>query len=265
MKPERFSAKVFLCVIMGMMMLAVLSFAVKKVNNLTEVKIDWEKLYPFEDRETHSAKPEKESLYEYVKRKLESYTSDSLIRYYSIVEASKKYEDIVCWNMSPVFDYNAVVRLKDGYLTTYQVSFDVTPAAEAVKWLADFCNEKGIDFVYINFPKKICVSEDIDISGVLDFTNQNVEKFLALLKEFGVKHYDFRENLHKAGMNHHEAFFVTDHHWKPETGLWAAGEILTILRDDLGWDVKPEILRPENFEYVIYPEWFLGSQGKKVT
>ena len=265
MKPERFTAKVFLCVIMGMMMFSVLSFAVKKVNNLTEVKIDWEKLYPFEDRETHSAKPEKESLYEYVKHGLEGYTSEALLRYYSIVEVAKKYEDIVRWNMSPVFDYNAVVRLKDGYLTTYQVSLDVAPAAEAVKNFADFCAERGIDFMYINFPTKICVSEDKEISGVLDFANQNADKFLAMLTEYGVRNYDFRERLHAAGMNHHEAFYVTDHHWKAETGLWAAGEILKILRDDLSWDVKPEILRPENFEYVIYPEWFLGSQGKKVT
>ena len=66
-------------------------------------------------------------------------------------------------------------------------------------------------------------------------------------------------------MNHHEAFFITDHHWKPETGLWAAREILKFLRDDYKWPVNPEILNPENFDYVIYRDWFLGSYGRKVT
>ena len=33
----------------------------------------------------------------------------------------------------------------------------------------------------------------------------------------------------------------------------------------MGWNVEPEIIAPENFEYVVYRDWFLGSQGKKVT
>lgn len=268
MKPERFTACFFVCTVIGMMMFSVVSLSAKQIRKLTEkplkepLIIDWEKLYPFADGRTHS-EPEKESLYEYVKIKLEQYTSKYLLGYTKIVEASKKYEDIVRWNMVSVFDYNAVVKLKDGYLTSYTTSLYVTQDAEAVKNFADFCAEKGIDFMYINFPAKICQSDNV--SGVLDFTNQNADKFLAMLKESGVRYYDFRKNLHEAGMNHYEAFYVTDHHWKAETGLWAAGEILKILRDGLSWDVEPEILRPENFRYEVFREWFLGSEGKKVT
>lgn len=71
--------------------------------------------------------------------------------------------------------------------------------------------------------------------------------------------------MHESGFNHHEAFFKTDHHWKPETGLWAAGEILKILRDNYKWPVNPDLLQLKNFERVIYPKWHLGSQGKKFT
>ncbi|MBQ7578012.1 MAG: hypothetical protein IJT21_07100 [Synergistaceae bacterium] len=99
---------------------------------------------------------------------------------------------------------------------------------------------------------------------MLDFSNQNADRFLTLLDNYGVKYYDLRKNLHDQGMNHHEAFFRTDHHWKPESGLWAAGETLKILRDNYNWPVNPEILNPENFDYVIYRNWFLGSQGKKI-
>jgi len=79
------------------------------------------------------------------------------------------------------------------------------------------------------------------------------------------RYYDFRKILHAEGMKHHEAFFRTDHHWKPETGLWAAKHILEFLRDDYGWRVEPEILNPDRFEHKVYPEWFLGSQGKKLS
>ncbi|MBR1657204.1 MAG: hypothetical protein IJ697_01895 [Synergistaceae bacterium] len=269
MKPERFTALVFVAVIAFFMVLAPTSLVINKVDKMIEkakkVNIDWEKLYPFAENISHISTEESKSLYEYIKEGLKSYTSDALLGYTKIVEASKRYEDVAGWNMAPVFDYNAVVKLKDGYFTSYKMSLDVAPDAASVKEFADFCAGKGIDFMYINFPTKICVSEDRDIAGKLDFANQNADRFLALLRNSGVRCYDFRKTLHEDGMKHHESFFVTDHHWKPETGLWAAGHILRILRDDLGWNVNPEILSPENFEYVVYPEWFLGSQGKKVT
>ena len=177
----------------------------------------------------------------------------------------KRYENFINWDIAYMGDYNPVVKLKDGYLTSFTPSRDVTENARSILELANFCESLGIEFIYINLPNKICISQDKDISGILDFSNQNADKFLNMLKDFGVKYYDLRKNLHEQGMNHHESFFRTDHHWKPETGLWAAREILKFLRDDYNWPVNPEILRPENFESVIYHNWFLGSQGKKVT
>ena len=271
MKPERFTASVFVFVICALMLSVFCGFASKKMKSINdetrpEIKIDWEKIYPFDDGSKESSMEKFSSFYDYVKSKLKDYTStENLPGYYNMIEAAKKYEDVIRWNMVSVFDYNAVIKLKDGYLTSYTTSLDVTHDAESVKNFADFCTEKGIDFMYINFPAKVCVSEDKEISGVLDFANQNAEKFLAMLKESGVRYYDFRKNLHEAGMSHHGAFFVTDHHWKPETGLWAAGEILKILHDDFAWNIEPEILSPENFEYVIYRDLLLGSHGRKVT
>ena len=66
-------------------------------------------------------------------------------------------------------------------------------------------------------------------------------------------------------MNHHGMFFATDHHWKPETGLWAARHILRFLRDDYGWPVEPENLSPEKFDYAVSHGRFLGALGKKIT
>ena len=203
MKPERFTACVFTFVIGALMLSAVFGFASNKINHDEEtpgqkIKIEWEKIYPFEI--SAEEMPAKDSplvkLYEHVKERLESYTSKEMPGYYSIVESAKKYEDVLGWNMVPIFDYNAVIRLKDGYLTSYTPSLDVRHDAESVKGLADFCADRGIDFAYINFPTKICVSEDKEISGTLDFANQNADRLLAMLKDSGVRNYDFRENLH---------------------------------------------------------------------
>ena len=273
-KAEYITSGIFLCVIIGLMFSAVYVFASKKIDKLTsdepEIKIDWEALYPFEDTNGKSVKSlRKETLiekaYAYIKKKFGDYSSEKLPGYHNIVESAKQYENAVKWNMASMSDYNAVVKLHDGYLTTYMSSRDITENANVTIELAEFCRQRGIEFFYANLPTKICVSEDKNISGVLDFANQNADRFLAMLDDAGVRNYDFRKLLHEDGINHHEAFFVTDHHWKPETGLWAARHILKILRDDYGYDVNPDVLNPDRFDYVIYPEWFLGSQGKKVT
>lgn len=273
-KAEYFTSWIFLCVVIGLMFSAVCSYAWKKINDRLnptedkpEVKIDWEALYPFE---AEAVKEERkanifERIYKHVKEKCEEYSSKKLTGYYGIVESAKAYEEAAGWNMASVFDYNAVVKLHDGYLTTYTQSRDVTENAKSTIRLAEFCRQRGIEFFYANLPRKVCMYEDRNISGVLDFANQNADRFLAMLDDAGVRNYDFRKLLHEDGMNHHEAFYVTDHHWKAETGLWAARHILRILRDDYGYDVNPDVLNPDRFDYVIYPEWFLGSRGKKIT
>lgn len=271
-KPAYMVSGIFLCVIIGVMFSAICVYTSRKVDSLTserqEIEIDWEALYPFEtgSKKQHDNKETIiERTYKLVKEKCEEYSSEKLIGYHSIVESAKKYEDVIAWNLSSVFDYNAVVKLHDGYLTGYTPSRDVMENAKSTIGLAEFCRERGIEFFYANLPTKTCVYEDKDISGVLDFANQNVDRFLAMLGDSGVKYYDFRKLLHDDGMKHHEAFYVTDHHWKAETGLWAARHVLRILRDDYGWNVKPEVLNPDNFDYVVYPEWFLGSSGRKIT
>ena len=204
-------------------------------------------------------------IYDYLKERFTERTSTTLIFYRSILENAKRYEDFINWNVAYTGGYNPVVKLKDEYLTIFTPSRDVTQNARSTLELANFCESLDIKFMYINLPNKICVSQDKYVSGILDLSNQNSDKFLNMLKDFGVKYYDLRKNLHEQGMNHHESFFRTDHHWKPETGLWAAREILKIFRDDYNWPVNPEVLNPENFEIVTYKDKMFGSQGVKVT
>lgn len=268
---------IFLCVIIGFMFSTVCVYATKKANDFinpsdeeitsNEIKIDWEAMYPFESGNVKE-ETKKENIFErmylHVKRKCEEYTSKRLAGYDSIVDTAKMYEEKLQWNITPFYEYNGVVKLRDGHLTTYTNSVDITANAEATIELAEFCRQRGIDFFYANLPVKICIHEDRNISGVLDFVNKNADRFLAMLDASEVRNYDFRKLLHEDGMNHHEAFYVTDHHWKAETGLWAARHILRILHDDYGYDVNPDVLNPDRFDYVIYPEWFLGSHGKKI-
>ena len=282
---KKITALFFLCTIIIFMFMAAYSYAYKKINDVLNpadinvnntdtqplndtINIDWKQLYPFDDS-LYVAFEEKKSIaediFDHIKERCEAYTSKSLAAYMYMVETSKKYKELLGWNIVNMFEYNGVVKLHDGYLTSFTPPRDVTHTAEAVIKFSEYCMNNGINFFYVNYPVKTCIYEDKDISGKLDFVNQNADMLLAMLNKAGVKYYDFRKILHEDGMNHHEAFYKTDHHWKAETGLWAARHILQILRDDYGWHVIAEVLNPDRFDYVNYPEWFLGSEGKKFT
>lgn len=271
---KKITAIFFLSVIMIFMCLVcarVLTKAGSRMNSPHRRReIDWAALYPFAEGGSEAASQNQTRL-EKLRKQIETYTSEKLIGYERIVELGRKYEDIIGWNVVSLADYNPVIRLNDGHLIDLISSKDVSENALAVEQLNLFCRELGIDYIYINYPEKVCVSEDRDISGILDYSNQNADRFLKMLRASGVRYYDFRKFLHDEGMSHHGMFFVADFHWKPEFGLWAARHILRILSDDYGWEISPssqgnnEILSSDNFNSVVYPEYFLGGYGRKLT
>ncbi|MBQ7560284.1 MAG: hypothetical protein IJS99_00420 [Synergistaceae bacterium] len=114
---------------------------------------------------------------------LSDLTSEKIICYQNIVERAKLYEECINWNIALIYGYNPVVRLDDGYLTAFNASLDVGPDAESVINFAKFCETNGADFFYLSLPHKICESQDKDISGILDYCNQNTNRFLDLIGE----------------------------------------------------------------------------------
>ncbi|MBQ7578013.1 MAG: hypothetical protein IJT21_07105 [Synergistaceae bacterium] len=273
MKPAKFLSYIFASIIILFLCSVLYQLASRGVEKIAEkesnIHINWEKLYPFENPIYAHTRLTQESVlkrtYKYLKARFIAHTSERLLLYIHIVEAANKYRNFINWNISHIAEYNAVIKLKHGHFATFTKSFDVSEKVASVRNFANFCESHDIKFFYVNLPNQICKSEDKDIAGTLDFSNQNADNFLQMLGDYGVKYYDMREILHDQGMNHHEAFFITDHHWKPETGLWAAREILKFLRNGYKWPVNPEILNPENFDYVIYRDWYLGSYGQKIT
>ena len=244
--------------------------------------VDWAALYPFSEEvlaqkekekveETHDAEESIAGPYDklistvkHLEEDLAGYASNHLAGYQAIVEWANTYERTLQWIFVSYSEYNGIIEITDGYLTSIKNENDVKPLSDAVVALKEYCADLGIPLLYVNAPKKVC-KEDTHISGVIDFANQNADNLLSLLDAAGVDYYDLRIALHDEGLDHHSLFFRTDHHWKPETGLWAAGKIASLLNREYGFSFDESCVQPDQFSYVIYPQWFLGSQGKKVT
>jgi len=237
-------------------------------------EIDWAELYPFTfddvplstEGTTQRSWTEKiEEKIDGVKSKVEFYCSKALFGYKNFVEQSKSYEKFIGWNFAPFGEYNGVVEMSSGYFTSYEEEKDVTDHANSLIELNEFCKDNGCEFLYIQAPHKVCEYDDSQISGSSDFSNQNANKMISIIEDAGVDVFDIRDVIHNEDFIHHELFYRTDHHWLTTTGLWAAQKTLEYCNVNYNFNAEISRLDLDRFEKKLYPEWFLGSQGKKVT
>lgn len=249
-------------------------------DELSGGQLDWETLYPFAEDGADAKTPSGisgsvsdwnarlaaiEASIHALTDKVSVYATDYLIGHDYFVGGMNCMEQLVGWNIAHTSEYNAVVTLADGRLTEYVMQCDATENAQSVIELKEFCDELSCEFLYIQSPYAVCKLENADICGTLDFSNANADNLLAQLKAGNVEVLDMRSRLHEDGLSHANAFYRTDHHWKAETGLWAAGNLARYLNETHGYSIDTSMLEPDQFTYEVYPSWFLGSRGTKLS
>ena len=241
------------------------SSEVKKCSNY----IDWKKAYPI-DEKTEKKPNEKKSSSNYSK-KINKYLSD--INFVSkmylpfkmrFIEFGHFINKLIGGNM--FLNLDGLIKFPNGYwgyLIKDKDSFE-----EDGKRTVDFAKyleKEKIKFGYILCPSKFSKFKKELPKGMVDYSNENADSFLKVLYENNINVLDLREDLNKEFPNHFDAFFKTDHHWKPETGFWATQKIIKFLNQKLGQNLDENIIKKENFNFKTYPKLFLGSQGKKVS
>jgi len=235
------------------------------------VKIDWQKLYPLEDvpKRIDDNSPNifkrYSELSQLLKDRIESYATEHLIARPLLSGSACLYDKTVRWNYASIYENHGIIQTLDGYLVSTSSFVDVKENAESFFELSKYCEQLGILSIYVNAPEKICQYKDVDINNILSFSNKNAESFLSFLDDFGVENYDLREFLHEEGLSHHESFYRTDHHWRPETGRWAAQKIAEILKENHKFQFDLKYFDPRLYSNVLYPNNFLGYHGRKGT
>lgn len=163
---------------------------------------------------------------------------------------------------------NERVTLKNGHLThiiSQPISQEAIKAtAENIASFAQMQESHGGQFLFVVAPSQVSKYEDLLPAGYTDTTNETADTLLALLSENGTAYLDLRECLHADGITQADAFFKTDHHWKPQTGLWAYGKILQSL-ETMGCigPVNRDYSDSDHFDFVTFEDTFLGSSGKR--
>jgi len=204
----------------------------------------------------------------YFKTGVTNWATDNIAAYKFWVGVATGYNKALRWGVTPRDGYNSVVFLSDGYLTTFISAQDMTEKVDSLLDLKTLADDLDIDFLYVQYPFKICEADPE--SGTLDFSNQNADQKLGMLRENDVSVLDLREAWQEDGGDnsaayHRSAFYITDHHWRAETGLWAAGTIAGYLNESFGFQIDLSVYAPDRYRYDLYEARFLGSYGRQAT
>ena len=160
---------------------------------------------------------------------------------------------------------NERYKLDNDQLTYVIPEFDMSDIAANTIAFSRMLEIEGIPFLYVNTPFKVDPENKQLPPGIEDYSNENADCFLNLLREAGVDTLDLREIVRAEGLDHSSLFYRTDHHWKAETGFWAFTEIVRELsRQDSAYVIDESILAQENYGWMVYPKCFLGSAGQRV-
>lgn len=158
-----------------------------------------------------------------------------------------------------------VVRMENGYLCMTENSVDASvmdKMADSCANLRDVAESVNAEFLYVMAPRKLYYEETAD--GCYNITQQKYHDYLADLKQRNIQVLDLAEKMEQQNIRFEDAFFITDHHWKPETGFWAAGQIMEHLNRNQEFPYNAAITDLNNYDVKVYEDWFLGATGKKV-
>ena len=158
----------------------------------------------------------------------------------------------------------SVIRMNNGSLTfgsIGQEQKDVTHNAQATADFAAKLGEKGIPFTAVMTPQKVPQHTESVPAALRDYHNEEATQFLAHAAAQGVHFIDLRDDM---GTDLSNYFFVTDHHWNAD-GAFVGNRIMTsLLAEEYGFTPFAPGLEQGNFARQVYPDLFLGSQGKRV-
>lgn len=246
---------------------------VKEGDKKKNLDINWAAKYPFHEQQADSYQLGdflrnmsglKRSIKKLEEEKIDKWCRDYLAFYSVLVEAGRGIDNVLAWDlMTPGMD---VYRLQDGYLTYSYKKLDMAEHIGAVAEFAQLVSQQGGRLLYVQSPGKTNPFGDRELDG-LDYANYNTDMLLQGLQARGVDVFDLRQDMYRDMGNEgwHKAFFRTDHHWLPSTALWAAEKLAARLHADYDVDVDFGHFSEADYDVVNYENYFLGSQGKKVT
>ena len=98
----------------------------------------------------------------------------------------------------------------------------------------------------------------------LDFSRQEADEIVGMLREAGVDVMDSRDVLPATGLPLEDYLMYTDQHWATSAAILMAQAISEHAEEVTGVDMPTERLDLDQFETTVYPKLFMGKYGQRV-
>ena len=154
---------------------------------------------------------------------------------------------------------STIVRMKNDYLAFDNEKLtdsDFEQMANSTLELKEVTDSLQIPFVYVMVPTKLYFENDSNLY-------YNYESFSSKLESLDIDVLNLAEKMEEQNLSMEDYYFVTDHHWLPETGFWATNELRKKLTEDYQLTFESQVNELDNYTLHVYEDMFLGSIGKK--
>lgn len=246
----------------------------QSLNDLNKARINWAKEYSFHDSAASGGSANMsmlnrfENIVFFVENKIKPYHTDFLIGQYGMEVAAESYNNLIGCPVIQARSSDQIIYLENGYLADENELIsndDIAEIADSVQDFSTYLDKQGIGFVYMNTGSKVCPYDKQLPSGANEHTNENADKLIDALKGRNVNTLDFRDCMIQDGLDWYQSYYITDHHWKTTTALWAAGVMAQYLNDNFGFDFDQKFFDATQYDIETYSDYFLGGQGRIVT
>lgn len=157
-----------------------------------------------------------------------------------------------------------VAKSDSGTLIAQIKRIDINEIKNAVKKISALktvSQNNEASFLYCAAPAK--ETYENAPQNVDNYAKENYDLFLSELSNSNVPTVDFSDTINDT-KSVFETFYNTDHHWTTKTGFYASNAIINELNVRYGFEYNKEAMKLSNYNINYYPNWFLGSKGKKV-
>ncbi len=149
---------------------------------------------------------------------------------------------------------SGLIKLDNGILTGYsQDLVDFSESEQKLCELKQTLDSKNIPLLFVLPPTKIHISDNLQSFGVHDKSNENLSRFIAILKKHHIDYIDTRSVFADNPDEHYRLFLKSDHHWQPKYSFYAYALTAQKLNKDYGFHINPELFNPENFQEIHLP------------